>query len=70
MGKLAGTHFSDRAVQACRNKRRFASEEDCNASIARSNADVSLKAYKCDLCGFWHKTKHIHGKPGEAPSTS
>jgi hypothetical protein len=59
MGKLAGTHFTDFSVRSCQNKRRFDTEAACLTSIARLRAPVPLTAYKCPLCGYWHKTKHF-----------
>lgn len=59
MGKLAGSHFTDFSVRNCQNKRRFHSEEECAASIEKMKAPIPLKAYKCNLCGYWHKTKHL-----------
>lgn len=49
---------SFKAQRVCANKRRFGTKAECLVSIARAKAEVPLYAYKCPLCGFWHKTKN------------
>lgn len=43
----------------CQRKRRFASREEADAAALR--ADVSLRTYKCALCGQFHLTSRTKG---------
>ncbi|MCZ8370850.1 MAG: hypothetical protein O9293_12960 [Porphyrobacter sp.] len=43
----------------CQRKRRFASREEADAAAFR--ADVTLRTYKCALCGQFHLTSRTKG---------
>ena len=43
----------------CNRKRRFASYEEAEAVAAK--ADVTLRAYKCELCKLYHLTGRTKG---------
>jgi hypothetical protein len=43
----------------CQRKRRFASREEADAAALR--ADVTLRTYKCALCGQFHLTSRTKG---------
>ncbi|RNJ62473.1 MAG: hypothetical protein EDM03_13605 [Porphyrobacter sp. IPPAS B-1204] len=43
----------------CQRKRRYASREEAEQVAVR--ADVTLRAYKCALCGQFHLTSRTKG---------
>ena len=43
----------------CNRKKRFASREEAEAVAA--HADVTLRAYKCELCKQYHLTSRTKG---------
>lgn len=43
----------------CNRKKRFATREEAEAVVAR--ADVTLRAYKCELCKQYHLTSRTKG---------
>ena len=43
----------------CQKKRRFVTREEADAVALR--ADVTLRAYKCALCGQFHLTSRTKG---------
>ena len=56
--------FSDQEIRACREKKRFRSQEDAFLNFVRQKQTVGLlepliqlKSYHCESCGGWHNTK-------------
>ena len=56
--------FSDEEIRACREKKRFRTQEDALLNFLRQKQTVGLlepliqlKSYRCEHCGGWHNTK-------------
>ncbi|MEL7199578.1 MAG: hypothetical protein AAGL10_14805 [Pseudomonadota bacterium] len=43
----------------CRRKKSFATREE--AEVVAAKADITLRAYKCDLCKNFHLTSRTKG---------